>query len=1210
MMWLHWRKRIAELCSRPWLATLSRRGGRKAQRLPAFARPRHRRCVIESLEELVPLAVTDSFVAGHLVFTGSPASETLTIQITSAAGNNVQYDLGGGPIVRNGVVDIVFNGLGGNDTLNLSGSAAAESVTATIGASDLVTWGVTPITVNGATTLAIDTAGGNDTVSMNLNAIALSTATASSGSATITGSGRSIEVDGANQLYATVATLTQLNLDDTSASDVFFYNQPPLSGSVSTGIYGADYVTSFSGALPTHVAVHATHGGTDTAIVQGSAGNDSLAAFASYISFNSGGRDVIAAGFDATYTYAAPGGTDIAQLLGTTGVDNYYRSAAYQILYGTGYANWVTGFAQNYAFSNDLVNILAGVFGHDVATFDGSPTTEVFYALPSYCVLQGPGGTPIDETVGFRTNHYNGGGGADVVVFYDSPRDDQLVATPQLATITGPGFTTSAANVRRTVSVGFAGGADTATLYDSAGNDSFLGSPTNSVLQDSAGASYLNQVIEFDNVQAIASTGGDSAALYDSLDNDSIAVGGNTATLYSSVSTLSATGFDGVFGIRSTGVDDESIQPAAFGYAKNAGWVGSATQSQLTPGEVNQLLRRGAAASASNDAIIAIVDRNGIILGVRVESGINESYYDHSLYGSLQEYLNFAIDGAVAKARTAAFFSSNAAPLTSRTVRFISQSTILEREVDANPNITDVNSTRRGPGFVAPIGVGGHFPPEVQFTPLVDLFNIEHTNRDSRFSPGTDRTAGTGDDIELNTRFNVDPTYVPMGQSLTAPVAYGAASGLNPRAQSRGIATLPGGIPLYKNGELVGAVGVFFPGSKGYASYEQGFVAGVGQTEAARTNASRVLESEWIAFAAAGGSPVTNMAVGALGSVLNIPGIVTVNGRLDLVGITLETIGPGNPLNGGPNTVFAVGRSVGVGNPDSGVNQRVNTAGLTAIPGKAVPFGWLVNPHNSSDNTITAADVTQIVNNGVAEANKTRAAIRLPLSSTARMIFTVTDTRGNVLGQYRMPDATYFSIDVSTAKARNVAYYNDASQLQDIDKLPAANVPKGAAFTARTFRYLVAPRFPTGGGNGTPPGPFSILNTPGVNSATAENIGAPLPASAFDSTVGGYDAFRPGTNFRDPGDADVGTKNQNGIVFFPGSSGIYKTIGGSRVLVGGFGVSGDGVDQDDVVTVGGQNNFEPLNAQRIDADPYLFTYRTASNVRLPYQKFNRNPQLV
>jgi hypothetical protein len=53
-------------------------------------------------------------------------------------------------------------------------------------------------------------------------------------------------------------------------------------------------------------------------------------------------------------------------------------------------------------------------------------------------------------------------------------------------------------------------------------------------------------------------------------------------------------------------------------------------------------------------------------------------------------------------------------------------------------------------------------------------------------------------------------------------------------------------------------------------------------------------------------------------------------------------------------------------------------------------------------------------------------------------------------------------------------------------------------------------------------------------------------------------------------------------------------------LVGGLGVSGDGVDQDDYVTNGGTTGFEaPAN---IRADQIM-----DQGVRLPYFKFPRNP---
>jgi uncharacterized protein GlcG (DUF336 family) len=609
----------------------------------------------------------------------------------------------------------------------------------------------------------------------------------------------------------------------------------------------------------------------------------------------------------------------------------------------------------------------------------------------------------------------------------------------------------------------------------------------------------------------------------------------------------------------------------------------------LTPDEVQGILQRAAVADPNDDAIVAVVDRGGRLLGVRVEGNVAPEITSNNAT------LSFAIDGAIAEARTGAFFGNDQAPLTSRTIQFISQSTITQREVDSNPNITDPNSTVRGPGFVAPIEIGGHFPPGVSFTPQVDLFNIEGTNRDS----STNLIPGDG-------RFNVAPQFLPPGGEGTAPPdAYGTITGLpGGSTQGRGIGTLPGGIPIYKvnpanNQEIeVGGIGVFFPGKTGYASAENSSLS-------ADYNPSlpdRSLEAELVAVAALGGSENLSSnehdAPFFRTSLLNLPNAptlpeiqiaVTPPGRIDLVGITLDIIGPGG--SAGPDVLLRVAGQIhlGTGNPNSGVNMPVNQNGDLFQTGQAVPEGWLVTPHDGVG--ITAADVVNMVNNGITQANKTRAAIRLPLDSLTKMVFAVADKNGALLGLYRMPDATIFSIDVAVAKARNVAYYNDPTQLQPIDQVPG--VTPGTAFTNRTFRYLAEPRFPEGI-DGRPPGPFSILNDGGTDPGTGLNVGPPLPASAFQSVLG-HDAFNPGTNFHDPNNLQY----QNGIVFFPGSSGVYK----AKALVGGFGVSGDGVDQDDVVTTAGASGFEPTPAGVARADEVSFR-----GVNLPYNKFNRQPQ--
>ncbi|AGA25315.1 heme-degrading domain-containing protein [Singulisphaera acidiphila] len=624
--------------------------------------------------------------------------------------------------------------------------------------------------------------------------------------------------------------------------------------------------------------------------------------------------------------------------------------------------------------------------------------------------------------------------------------------------------------------------------------------------------------------------------------------------------------------------------------AAGAGAISAQALNLLSTQDVETLLQRAAGATASNDGIIAVVDRGGNILGVRLEDNVSTA-----ITGNPQN-LVFAIDGAIAKARTGAFFANSQAPLTSRTIQNISQSTMTQREIESNPDIPDPNSTLRGPGFVAPIGKKGHFPARVMYTPQVDLFQIEHTNRDSIVSPGPDRIRGTPDDITLPSRFNADPNYIPPGQGINAPESYGFATGILPDAQSRGIATLPGGIPLYKNGTLVGGIGVFYPGQTGYATAENSSLNDAGFFDP--TKPDRSLEAEYAAFVAAGGSKAAGVSFNnpRINKKLGLPSFPNGEnfdlpfGRIDLVGITLDLFG-GHGRQG-PRNLVDYGRTLGVGNPDSGTDQPVNTTGATLLPGAPVPEGWLVLPHASADGTLTADDVTAMINRGIAEAKHVRAAIRLPLNSQTRMVFAVTDKTGEVLGLYRMPDATVFSIDVAVAKARNVAYYANPNELQPIDQV--ANLPKGVAMTNRTFRYLTEPRFPEGV-DGNPPGPFSILNDVDIR-----NDGPALPPSAFQS-VQGFDSFNPQSNFHDP----FNVANQNGIVFFPGSAPVYNNVAGSstRQLVGGLGVSGDGVDQDDDVTYEAAKGFTPPR-DVLTADQVF-----VRGVRLPYQKFNRNPHL-
>jgi len=592
--------------------------------------------------------------------------------------------------------------------------------------------------------------------------------------------------------------------------------------------------------------------------------------------------------------------------------------------------------------------------------------------------------------------------------------------------------------------------------------------------------------------------------------------------------------------------------------------------AQLTAAEVGMLLDRASAALPSSDAIIAVVDRTGQILGVRTEADVPTADTAR---------LAFMIDGAVAKARTGAFFSNGEAILTSRTVSHISQSTITQREVEASPDTAD--PLVQGPGYVAPVGIGGEFPPGILRRPLVDLFAIEHTNRTS---------------------------VVAGGVTVTNRDSWGVQSGLAPGTTSRGIATMPGGLGIYRLGtdDLIGGIGVFFPGPEGFATFEQSFVPVAAQTRAQRLNAPRALEAETIALVTllpvdipgtgavtvtlspqelirrAGGIPMPLPL--SLAQAQRLVDRVNAAARINLGGVALQSFGPqAGPL--GVATLFRIVRTLGFG-AASGMNQQVAPGGATLLPGQAQPDGWLVPA--TAGSQLSAADVTRLVEQGVAQSTRTRAQIRAQ-PTFAKMVLAVADIDGTLLGVFRMPDATVFSIDVAIAKARNTAYYA-SPLLAPEDRV--AGVPLGTAFTNRTFRYLAVPKFPSGSATAAP-GPFSILNTPGIDRRTGLNIGGPLPAAAFDVTVLGYDSFNPGTNFRAPTPAE----NQNGVVFFPGSTPVYTAAG----LAGGYGISGDGVDQDDAVTFFGAVGFQAPPEIRADR----FFVRT---IRLPYIKFSRNVQ--
>src|ERR1700723_485881 len=244
---------------------------------------------------------------------------------------------------------------------------------------------------------------------------------------------------------------------------------------------------------------------------------------------------------------------------------------------------------------------------------------------------------------------------------------------------------------------------------------------------------------------------------------------------------------------------------------------------------------------------------------------------------------------------------------------------------------------------------------------------------------------------------------------------------------------------------------------------------------------------------------------------------------------------------------------------------------VSATAGTLPPEGYLVGPNAGS--ALSQSDVDEIIMNAVAKANTTRAVIRLPPGSRTKMTIAVSDLDGTLLGLYRMHDGTIFSTDVAASKARNVIWFSTTG----VRDLPG--VPAGTAVTNRPVSFGAQPLFPPGI-DGSGDGPF-------------------FPLYLFDTA-------NPCTQGSEGGSPK--TNKMSGVVFFPGSLPLYQ----NGVLVGGLGVSGDGVDEDDFVTAGAVNaacgsggpggvpDFQaPVN---IRADQVVL-----DNVRLPYLKFPRNP---
>ncbi|HSG89981.1 MAG TPA: heme-binding protein [Pseudomonadales bacterium] len=291
-------------------------------------------------------------------------------------------------------------------------------------------------------------------------------------------------------------------------------------------------------------------------------------------------------------------------------------------------------------------------------------------------------------------------------------------------------------------------------------------------------------------------------------------------------------------------------------------------------------------------------------------------------------------------------------------------------------------------------------------------------------------------------------------------------------------------------------------------------------------------------------------------------------------------------------------------------------------------------PGGDAANALTAQEVRVLLANAIAIANRARAQIRRPLGTPARVTVSVVDSEGAILGMARTRDGPVFGADVSLQKARTATFFSGTGRvggqspadvlrglpppiylapadldtfrdntIPDLDVLVAPaptiggyvdavqtflGVPDAleasgpaAAFADRSGGNLSRPTFPDGVAGG-PPGPlskppgewsvFSVgLQLDLVFNSLIQHVAFVLdlvPNVVVDvgTTCTGNTGFDGLDNlFRGQNPA---ASLANGIQIFPGSVPIYR----GDVLIGGIGVSGDGVDQDDMISLLGTHN--------------------------------------
>ncbi len=471
-----------------------------------------------------------------------------------------------------------------------------------------------------------------------------------------------------------------------------------------------------------------------------------------------------------------------------------------------------------------------------------------------------------------------------------------------------------------------------------------------------------------------------------------------------------------------------------------------------------------------------------------------------------------------------------------------------------------------------------------------------------------------------------------------------------PKRSPLGLAADPGGLPLYKAGTVVGGVGVLADGL---------YSADVNIQDRDRDVDELIAVAASVGFAAPAGRRGERITVD--GKTLRyldaeLADLVSDPTAAPAFAAIAPTVGQLIPVRGyfdGPDALAGTA----FGTAASGIRQDLEGEYPAALD--AFVFVDATNtprfpPRAGTEaggpafSPLSESEVRALLSSALAVANQARAQIRRPHNSPARVTISVVDTRGEILGMVRGRDAPVFGADVSLQKARSAAAFSsgdidqflsglpDAVYVETIDVAPGisdtsaiqlsdygtrlnqflagSGIPGSGlvAFSDRGVGNLSRPFFPDGL-NGQPEGPLS--KPPGEWSVFSTGLQLDLSFNAIKNHVLFAAPFASGQPDIAPGCAGVATggaqtiplnrRLANGLQIFAGSVPIYR----GNVLVGGMGVSGDGIDQDDMVAFLGVHNASGLLAGAINNTPAELRsdQLTPRNVRLRYVQCPQSP---